>query len=104
MDTTSKGNHFETQVYDALKKELANERLCVSPRASRIIAKPKYYSRDREKDITFDISIEIRSPSKMRPSLIWIFECKDESRPVSVDEVEEFHSKLEQISQDKRAR
>ena len=34
------------------------------------------------------------------PFFLWIWECKDYSSPIPVNELEEFHSKLEQIGAD----
>ena len=79
MSTTSKGSTFEDRVYGSLEVELENDRLCVSPRAAKIFKKKRYHLQDRDSDIITDISIEITLPGKDKPSLIWIFECKDYS-------------------------
>ena len=100
MNTVSKGNTFENRVYASLKQELESEGLCVSSKAAKIFQKKGYYSRDRDGEIMSDISIEVALPRKERPSLIWLFECKDYSGSIPVDDVEEFHAKIQQISED----
>lgn len=64
-------------MYDALADELRNERLCVAPQHAKIFRKKAYYSRDREADITTDVSIEVFLPTCERPTLVWVFKCKD---------------------------
>ena len=99
MDTTAKGNAFEQRVHDALA-ELRNDRLCASPRSAKIFRKKAYYSRDRQAQIVTDVSIEAFLPERERPSLVWIFECKDYAGSIPVDDIEEFHAKLQQIGED----
>jgi hypothetical protein len=102
MNTTQKGNLFEERAYNVLASELANERLWAAPKFARIFRRKGYFSRDRNKKIITDISIELYLKSPSDPSLIWVFECKDYKKErVPVDDVEEFHAKLEQIGQDK---
>lgn len=100
MSTFSRGNSFEERVYTALARELQDERLCVSPKYARIYRKKAYYSRDRESDIVTDVSVEVFLPERDRPTLVWIFECKDYSGRIPVCDIEEFHAKLQQIGED----
>jgi hypothetical protein len=100
MSTTSKGDAFEQRVYNALAEELRNERLCASPRSAKIFRKKRYYSRDRQAEIVTDVSIEAFLPEREQPSLVWIFECKNYTGSIPVDDVEEFHAKLQQIGED----
>jgi|SRR6267143_4104141 len=100
MNTTQRGDTFEQRVFDALTEELSNERLCASPKHAKIYRKKAYHSRDRGSDIITDVSIEVFLPNRSRPTLIWIFECKDYSGSIPIDDVEEFHAKIQQISED----
>jgi hypothetical protein len=79
---------------------LRNEPLIVAPKRARIFRKKPYHSRDRQANITTDISIEAYLPNRELPTLVWVFECKDYSGNVPVDDIEEFHSKLQQIGED----
>ena len=100
MNTTAKGNAFENRVYDAIAKEIDSERLGILPSSSKLFRKKAYYSESRKSDIIVDISIEVTLPEASSWSLLWVWECKDLSRAVPVDDVEEFHAKLEQIGSD----
>lgn len=64
---------------------------------SKLFSKKGYYSKDREADIVFDISIEIYLPEAQEYSSRVIFECKNYSHSVPVNDVEEFFSKVQQV-------
>lgn len=100
MSTTTKGSAFEQRVYDALAEELKNDRLCASPKRAILHRRKSYHSRDRNAAIITDVSLEMFLPERTHPTLVWIFECKDYSGSIPVDDVEEFHSKLQQIGED----
>jgi hypothetical protein len=100
MSTTARGDAFEQRVYEALADELQNERLCASPKHAKIFRKKGYHSRDRDSDIVADVSIEVFLPDRDRPTLVWVFECKDYTGSVPVNDLEEFHAKLKQIGED----
>ena len=76
------------------------KRFGLLPGACETYLHKRYYSPARAADIETDISIELVLPGTSNPALIWIWECKDYARPVAVDDVEEFHSKLQQIGSD----
>lgn len=100
MSGRAKGDAFEAKVFAALSKELQGDRLIVSPKTARIFRSKSYYSRDRQSDITTDVSIEAFLPGRDEPTFVWVFECKDYTGRVPVDDVEEFHAKLQQIGAD----
>lgn len=100
MSSLEKGNEFEDRAFEAIASELRNQRLPISPRLAKLFRGKAYYSRDRQSSIRVDISIEMFLPDKEKPSLIWIFECKDYSRSIPVDDLEEFHAKIQQIGED----
>ncbi|HEY0015073.1 MAG TPA: restriction endonuclease [Longimicrobium sp.] len=91
------GQTLEGEVLAAVQSAVNKGLLGWHASACRVRHHAAYYSRDREKDIIFDVSIELMLPSSSKPSIIWIWECKDYSSPVPVDDLEEFHAKLEQI-------
>jgi hypothetical protein len=91
------GEALEIQVKRMLEFDLQAGKLGLSPGNAQIFHHKAYFSKDRGSDIIFDIVIEVRRPDALEPWLVWIWECKDEARPVAVDEVEEFSSKLQQI-------
>ncbi|MGI6572591.1 MAG: restriction endonuclease [Fermentimonas sp.] len=100
MSTIKKGNAFEDKVYGHITNELRNDRLHISGKRSHAYQKKGYYSRDRESEIITDISIETFLPDASDFSLLTIIECKDYGSPIPVDEIEEFHSKVQQIAGD----
>jgi hypothetical protein len=71
--------------------------LGLSQDLARVFHKKSYYSRDRDSQIIFDVVLELRRKGASSPFLIWVWECKDYKKLVPVDDIEEFHSKLEQI-------
>jgi len=100
MSTVHKGNAFEKQVFDYLQAELAEENLFIPRKLSQIFQKKAYYSRDRENNIITDISIETSLPGATSYSLLTVVECKDYSGTIPVNDIEEFHAKVQQISGD----
>lgn len=104
--TVNTGHSFEDDVFRAIQKLVESSQFLISEPNVRIRRKAKYHSKDRDAEIEFEIAVEkyLDNPDEnpaLRPSLIIIVECKDYKNPVSVDELEEFHSKLQQIGADK---
>lgn len=100
MSMLFKGNSFENQVFKYLQTELSKDNLFVPQKLSTIFQKKAYFSRDRGSTIVTDISIETSMPNATNYSLLTIVECKDYSNNIPVDDIEEFHSKVQQISGD----
>jgi hypothetical protein len=98
MSTVAKGDALEDQAFDLLQVELSKGRLGIDSASGRILKKKGYYSRDREKDIVVDISIEVWPPGAQNYSLLWVCECKNYGHSIPVDDVEEFKAKLDQIA------
>lgn len=94
----SKGDDLEDRVYDYLRREIEADRFLVRAAYCRIYQKKGYYSKDRQKDIIFDVSIEVFYPNQSDYSLLFLIECKNYGSPVKVDDVEEFHAKKEQVA------
>lgn len=97
MNTKDKGDIFELEVLELLKEEVASGRMSLIPNNVRIYNNKGYYSRDREKNIIVDISIEVWPPNSENYSVLIVIECKALSRCVPVDDLEEFKAKLDQI-------
>jgi Restriction endonuclease len=93
----NKGTNYELKVMNLVKLKLEEEEFGISPEHARVSHKPTYYSRDRQEDIIFDVSIEVYRKDAEAPYWIWIWECKNYSHKVPVDDVEEFHAKLNQV-------
>jgi len=100
MSTVQKGNAFEDRVFRYIQGELSSDRLHVPNARSKAYQKKGYYSKDRNSEIITDISIETFLPDASDYSLLTVIECKDYSSAVPVSDVEEFHSKVQQITGD----
>lgn len=100
MSTIQKGNSFETTVFKYLEAELKKDNLFVPHKTSKIFQKKAYFSKDRQNNIITDISIETSISKATDYSLLTLIECKDYSHNIPVDDIEEFHSKVQQISGD----
>lgn len=98
MNSVAKGDELEDKTFDLLKEELSKGRLGIDAASGKIFKKKGYYSKDREKDIIVDISIEVWPPDAENYSLLWVCECKNYGHKVPVDDVEEFKAKLDQIA------
>lgn len=91
------GEAFEQEVRELLEYEISQGDLGINPQLARVFLHKSYWSSIREKPITMDVSVELYRRSATEPYLVWILECKDYQHRVPVDDVEEFHTKLEQI-------
>lgn len=71
----------------------------------KVYKKKSYYSKDRDSGIICDVTVEkyMGNPDEdhdLIPAIIVVIECKDYSNSIPVDDVEEFHTKLQQIGAD----
>ena len=92
-----KGKTLELQVKESLEVELSQDRLGISQNATKVYHRKSYYSSERGSEIEIDVSLEVFRPDANDPFLIWAWECKDYHHNVPIGDIEEFHSKLEQI-------
>jgi len=98
LNTTEIGNLFESKSLEIIKKVIEEEQLGHLANCLRIYQKKGYYSAQRKKDIKFDLTIEVWPPGANRYHLIYIIECKDYAKRVPVSKIEDFHSKILQVS------
>lgn len=98
MDTTKKGDKLEDQVFEVFESQIAEDCFFSKREFCKIFRKKGYYSKDREKDIIFDISVEVTLPGQEHYSLLFLIECKNYGHSVPVYDAEEFFTKLQQIS------
>ena len=98
MTSIKKGDDLEAKIFDLFASEISNDRFYLRKECCKIFRKKGYYSKDRAKNIIFDVSIESFLPDQESPSLLVLIECKNYNHPVPVDDVEEFYSKVQQIS------
>ncbi|MBD1919312.1 MULTISPECIES: restriction endonuclease [Cyanophyceae] len=93
----NKGLVYEHKVLKEVTQMIDSGRFGLVPSQAKVSHKPSYYSRDREKNIIFDVSVEVFMIDAVDPYFVWVWECKNYNHKVPVDDVEEFHSKLTQI-------
>lgn len=99
MNTVLIGDTFEDKSYYLIDKLIKNDELGIKESLAKVFRKKGYYSKDREKNIFFDLSIEIWPPNAERYVLLYLIECKSsESNRVPVSDVEEFYSKINQVA------
>ncbi len=101
------GIKFENEVYETVKKLVESNDFLISNPNVKIYKKKPYYSKDRDSNIICDVTVEkyMGNPDEEKelvPAIIVVIECKDysASNPIPVDDVEEFHAKLQQIGAD----
>lgn len=95
------GADLEEKVFNTITNLVNSGELGLISSHCKVFRHKEYFSKDRDANIITDISIEVFINETDGPYLIWIWECKDYNHAVPVDDIEEFHSKLEQIGADK---
>ncbi len=99
MNTTLKGDLFEQRAYNAISTVIQKGELALLPDYCRIYQKKAYYSKERESEIIFDMSIEVWLPNSTNYHLLYLIECKDYTNiAVPVNDVEEFVSHINQVA------
>ena len=98
MNAVQKGNDLEEKIFKLLKREISRGNFFAHKDNCKIFLKKGYYSRDREKDIIFDIAIEVYLPGQTTYSLLILVECKNYEKSVPVDDAEEFYQKVQQVA------
>ncbi len=99
MNTVKIGDKFEDKSYRLIEKAVNNGELGILNSSARIFRKKGYYSAKREKEIIFNLAIEVWLKGAERYSLLFLIECKSSnSKKVPVDDVEEFYAKVDQVA------
>lgn len=98
MNTVKKGDEFEDKVFAYFSKLINEGGFWASAANCKIYQKRGYYSSARGSDIIFDIAIEIFLTNATDYSSLVLIECKNYEAPVSVEQVESFFDKTQQVS------
>lgn len=98
MNTTAKGDAFEERALRVIETMIDEKRIAVMADAYTIKTKEPYYSYARKGNIIFDLTIEVQPPGADKYSIIYIIECKDYKTPISIDRLEAFSKKIEQVA------
>ncbi|MFZ5637604.1 MAG: restriction endonuclease [Pseudomonadota bacterium] len=92
------GDAFEAEIYSFFRRMIDSGEFWAKSENCKLRKKPRYFSKDRDSDIQFDLSIEIYLPGSDQYSCLIIIECKNYSGSVGVQEVEELFSKIQQVA------
>ncbi|WP_291723930.1 restriction endonuclease [Bernardetia sp.] len=99
MNTVQKGDKFENVSYEIVRNIIDSGSLGISPNSCKIYQKKGYYSKDREGNIIFDISVEVFFGNQQEYYFLFLIECKDYStKNIPVDDIEEFINKTKQVA------
>jgi len=93
-----KGDILEDKVYSFIQEQIDSDNFIANKKLCKVYKQKAYYSRDRQANIIVDVSVEVTYPNTKEYSLLIIFECKNYKSSVSIDNIEEFASKLSQIA------
>lgn len=100
MNTTDKGNELEDQLYDYLYDQINQSELVfgIYPASlCQLHKKKKFYCKLRERDVEFDVVIEVRRNTASAPHVVVVFECKNHAKPIKERDVTDFSSKVGDI-------
>lgn len=100
INKTAKGNELENDFYKYLinLQNTGQDILgTLSPDYCKILKKKKYYSERRQREIEFDIVIEIYRKGASEPQFRVFFECKNYATSIPETEVTDFSHKLSDI-------
>lgn len=92
-----KGTEYENLAYEYFSKLIKEKYFGFSHEQCKLTPQKPFYSKDREKNIFFDLVLETFLPYQQDPFTIHIIECKNYTNKVKVDDIEEFASKIDQI-------
>ena len=100
MNTVEKGDRLEDRLYHYLVDQLERDHLVygVYPaNLCRLHRKRKYYCKDREADVEFDIVVEVRRDGRETPHHYLVFECKNHAKAVEDMYVRNFSDQIESV-------
>lgn len=100
MAEKPKGKALESEVFERIKDAVAKGDLGLNPNNTKVFLNKRYHSRDRKGFIETDVAVELWRAGATSPTLIWIWECKDLTRPVDVTHIEALHARFERIGAD----
>lgn len=101
INTTAKGDAFETRAYNIINNLLQNEQLPVNCKRSKVYCKKKYKSKLTSTDIEIDISIETVMPDSDEIAMLTLIECKDYASSISAEKIRGFQKRMEEIGAQK---
>ncbi len=98
MNTTRVGDELEGKIHDLFQTLIEAGIFWAKKSCCKLFRKKGYYSKDRGKEIVFDVSIEVYLPGEKEYSSLVLIECKKYTHSVPVDDAEEFFAKVQQVA------
>jgi Zn-dependent peptidase ImmA (M78 family) len=98
MNTVQKGDVLEQTAFKIIDEAVRSGRLGINPDFCKVRSKVPYFSKDRNSDIIFDLSIELKLAGSTDLHLLYLIECKNYGSLVPVSDVEEFICKIQQVA------
>jgi Zn-dependent peptidase ImmA (M78 family) len=98
LTTSEQGDTLELRIRELFQREIDADRFWAKKENCKVYWKKGYYSKDRDRKIVFDVSVEVFLPGAKEFSALVLIECKNYSHPVPVDDVEEFFTKVQQVA------
>lgn len=100
MSTTEKGNKLEDKLYEYLLDQQNRDKLVYDAYPAshcKVLKKHKYYCKDREADVEFDVVVEVRRTGRSEPHLYVVFECKNHQKPIEDSYVRIFSDQISSV-------
>lgn len=99
LNTVKKGNLFEAKSLRLIKKAIEDDKFAFPLKYSKLKSKAKYFSQKRNKEIVFDLAIEIWPPGAKRFQNLFIIECKSYStKRVPIGDLTKLSSDVEDVA------
>jgi Zn-dependent peptidase ImmA (M78 family) len=98
MNTSKIGDDFESRSLEIIKRMIDEDQLGHPAKFLKITPKALYYSSVRKKNIVFDLTIEVWPPGAARYIFIYIIECKNYIRRISVDKINDFIFRVNDVA------
>lgn len=100
MNTVKIGDKFEEKCKKLIVNAIKDEKFAFPLKYAQVIPKSKYYCKKREKDIIFDLAIEIWPPNAENYSNLYLIECKSYStKKVPIGDLEKFQSNVNSVAE-----
>lgn len=100
MSTTEKGNKLEDIFYNYLRDQQDRGELVNNahpPELCKIFKKKKYFCPRTNKEVEFDVVIELYRENQEKPQIFIVFECKNHKGRIPTIYVNEFISRLDNV-------
>ena len=87
--TLEKGDDFESRSRQIVEHLIDNSQICHLREHIRVFSRKEkgYYSKSREKDIFFDLTIEVWPSNAERAIFTYFIECKNYGKSIPVDDI-----------------